>query len=266
MLRKFFYSLLIFSLFSGYTVAMEQQTEQANTHQTTLKRKHTEAASQDKLPPKKKVASLENNLETGEKEIITEDTPISASPERHKREVETILAMGKALTIDPELFKKSLREVVDTHSNETIRTYLSRFKGDYDDRDKDGKTALYIAVENDKEPSVNALATHGADANITDLEGFSPLHIAIKNNYPLIIQCLLGHAAAVNTRTSTNTTPLHAAVANKNLSAVKLLLDANADINAIDTDNKTPMTLVIESEDVHLLKLFGDKLIQGNNS
>lgn len=183
--------------------------------------------------------------------------------DRAQAERKTALYRYDLICYDRNIFKRSLIEIITNCPEDIIQKYIAvMHKDKSNDRDDQGRTAVYMATDTNRKSIVQLLAEHGADVNIPNNQGFSPLHLAItKSNIPLV-QCLLAHKALVNSPTSTGTTPLHTAVQSRNFELIRILLDANADMHAEDNNSNTPLSLVNNSEDLDLALIFGEKLSQ----
>ncbi len=85
--------------------------------------------------------------------------------------------------------------------------------------DKDGVTALHIAILNDDLLITRFLIANGANINAQTIHGFTPLHYAVSNN----------------------------AVSNKNLDIISVLMNNNADITIKNEFGFTPLQLAPSS-------------------
>ncbi|CAD6500059.1 BgTH12-04164 [Blumeria graminis f. sp. triticale] len=93
-----------------------------------------------------------------------------------------------------------------------------------------GKTALHLAVSNNRQDIVNLLLKYGAHINAKSDGGWTPLHNALeieseKRASAKILRMLISHGADPNAKLLNGMTPLHIAAQNGNILAVKYLLE-----------------------------------------
>lgn len=97
------------------------------------------------------------------------------------------------------------------------------------------------------------LQLHGVDVNAKDKEGKTALHIAVENNETKTVESLLSYGAAVNVRDNNNDTPLHLAIRNIDANAslipamMKLLLTQGASIKLENNSDQRPYTRIKNS-------------------
>jgi len=115
---------------------------------------------------------------------------------------------------------------------------------DVNAKDKAGQTALYVAVQQNKNTdSIKLLLDKGADINTKDKVGRTALHIAVQYKSIDSVKCLLDEGADINTKNMFGQTALHIAVEYKSVDIIKLLLGEGADINIQDEDGKTAVNM-----------------------
>ncbi|GAB1311956.1 hypothetical protein MFIFM68171_02166 [Madurella fahalii] len=146
---------------------------------------------------------------------------------------------------------------------------------DLDVQDRDGLTALHIAVMNLNMEAIRRLAKSGANCFLRDKKGMSPallaaelgfrvalkffiqmpqrdfgrtrdgaslLHLlAIWNDGPLVREFALSQKALLNAVDGQRRTPLHYAAMANNVSTMKQLLDLGTDVNLRDDNGKTAL-------------------------
>ena len=142
------------------------------------------------------------------------------------------------------------------HRHHKMVELLLEHRADVQATDKDGKSALYLAVESILSCGtsadlslVNLLLDHGADANTTTSSGSCPLLIACrKHKYHKIVKLLLEHGADVKATDKDGKSALYLAVESvpscgpsADLSAVNLLLDHGADANTTALSGQTAL-------------------------
>jgi len=218
------------------------------------------------------ISDEESDLENPDMDTQEELTHLTADISSHReekirlnKEKQTILTMCELVLADPDILHKSLIEVAASHPCEVVEKFIT-YKGTQilNEQDHEGKTALYGAVDLNKESIVKLLTERGASVNIADNQGLAPLHVAIKRSYLPIAGYLIAHQALLNQRTVTGETPLHIAINNRDLDAIQFLLDQDADLTILDSNLQTPLSLVIETKDLSLLKIFCEKFIKDN--
>ena len=117
---------------------------------------------------------------------------------------------------------------------------------------------LISAVSKVQLSKVKDLINRGADVNTKDKNGKTILHIAIENNYEDIVKFLIQNKADVNIKDNDGNTPLHLAVKNGNDFIVKLLLKAGAKKDIKNNEGKTPLDLAKEINNIEILKLLNE--------
>jgi len=105
---------------------------------------------------------------------------------------------------------------------------------------------LLNSVKKGELSKVRDLIKRGANVNIKDKDGKTPLHIAVENNYEDIVKVLIQNNADVNIKDNNGNTPLHIAIMNGNEFIIKELLKAKADKNIKNNEGKTPYDLAKE--------------------
>ncbi|KAJ8119223.1 hypothetical protein ONZ43_g3785 [Nemania bipapillata] len=122
-----------------------------------------------------------------------------------------------------------------------------------------GKTALWMACENDNEKMVEFLLDNNADPNITSAKNQSPLQVAVamrssdsnrkrQISRRRIIEMLLRRGADTNQRDNLGNTSLHTAALHGDLEVVKLLLhpDYKTEVNSPGRNDQTPIAAATE--------------------
>jgi uncharacterized protein len=106
--------------------------------------------------------------------------------------------------------------------------------------DRDGTTALSIAVAQGEAGVVGALLAAGADPNTADRNGATPMCSATEFGSPTIVNELLKAGADVNRPDEAGVTPLMCASAH-NQAVVGILLARGADANARTENGRTAL-------------------------
>lgn len=106
---------------------------------------------------------------------------------------------------------------------------------DIEHKNKQGETALFIALKNNEPQIIDYLLAQGANPNIIDHNGNSVLH-AIHSIE--LAKKLLAKDAKVNHRNQAGNTPLHTV---HSLALAKLFIDAGAKLNQQNKAGQTPL-------------------------
>lgn len=114
---------------------------------------------------------------------------------------------------------------------------------DIDYVDKNGYTALHMAVIGKKEAVIIHLLRKGANPNARDPDGATPLHYAIQVGSLHMVKLLIKYNVDVNAADDDGWTPLHIAIQSRNRDIAKLLLVNNADKTRKNTGGKTALDL-----------------------
>jgi ankyrin repeat protein len=125
-----------------------------------------------------------------------------------------------------------------------------------DAQDNLQRTALYMAVANEREAAALQLIAAGANANLSDRTGASPLHLAANLGLPIVASDLLSHGAEVDARTVRATTPLATAAYFGHLSVVRLLGEGAADINHADVDGVTALHCATQGKNPEVVRFL----------
>lgn len=123
--------------------------------------------------------------------------------------------------------------------------------------DKNGETALILAINKDHDEICIALIQSGkTDPNHANANGYTALHRSVSQGNPRITTALLTGPipADVNQANLGGSTPLHIAAAAGNLAMVELLInEGGADINAVDLAEDTPLHGAAESGHANII-------------
>src|SRR5581483_9589145 len=117
--------------------------------------------------------------------------------------------------------------------------------------DAKGLTPLMQAAEGsgylpNNAPVVALLLDKNPDVNAQDKDGRTALTLAIIEGKDDAARLLLAHKADVNHKANNGSTPLHTAISYGHLSEVRLLLDNGANAETADAQGTTPLMLASE--------------------
>ncbi|GHV86180.1 hypothetical protein AGMMS50230_17880 [Spirochaetia bacterium] len=160
--------------------------------------------------------------------------------------IETLLAGGAAVTNRNIEGKTALFLAVESKRTDLIPLLLQKH-ADIFAADNNGKTPLETALA-EKDPAVlNVLLTEET-VLLSDSTGNTPLHIAVKNKIETgTVEMILNKNAAVNARNKEGNTPLHIAVMVNHESAGSLLISRGADLFAPNARGENPFYLAFHS-------------------
>ena len=138
-------------------------------------------------------------------------------------------------------------------------------------RDRDGFTALILAVKEDNVQCVKELIkagadlNTGADVNIWEFFGYTPLMLAVRKDHKQCVNELIKAGADVNAGSHSRNTALNEAVVGRNPKYLDLLIKAGADVNQKNIIGDTPLHSAIKrNKSVECLKLLIDAGVDVN--
>jgi len=132
------------------------------------------------------------------------------------------------------------------------------------EQDKEGETALSIAIKNKNKPMIYNLLVCGADPSITNNKKENAVIKAAQTNDEDIMELILNIHDDVNSIDENHDTAIIIAVRNSNLNIVNKLLEKNADITIRDKESNTP--LMIAACNDNNLEIVDSLLKQKNNT
>jgi cytohesin len=129
-------------------------------------------------------------------------------------------------------------------------------------KDGSGDTLLHSALKRGNEEAFKGLIAKGADVNGPDKDGKTPLLVAIEEDKQSFISILL-QAGNINVdaKDSLGNTLLHSALKRGNEEAFKGLIAKGADVNGPDKDGKTPLLVAIKEDKQSFISI----LLQAGN-
>ena len=126
-------------------------------------------------------------------------------------------------------------------------------------RDIGGRTALMLAASRSKENhflSLQHLVAAGADLDLKDREGHSALVLALEHSSAEAVSLLLENGADVNTMNNSGVTPLMLSVKKYSTEAVALLLNKGADPNPKVKPDNSPLMLAVKHSTTKVVRLL----------
>ncbi|XP_014229216.1 ankyrin-3-like [Trichogramma pretiosum] len=129
-----------------------------------------------------------------------------------------------------------------------------------DAQDKEGKTALHLALENGRTNIAKWLLRKGADPTLANPEGSTALHLICKMNHPkalmnLILKKCLGkrQPLPLDAQNKEGKTALHLALEKGHREVVQLLLERGADPNLAHPEGLTALQLICKMDSSYAL-------------
>ena len=127
---------------------------------------------------------------------------------------------------------------------------------DVNKADVQGRSALWLAINNDHEHIMDELLMHDADINQADNNGTTPLMVASQAGYDSMVRKLIEQGAIINQADNTGLTPLIFASFWGYPEIVRFLLQNDADITAVDNTGKTALDHATDDETIALLQEY----------
>jgi len=151
--------------------------------------------------------------------------------------------------------KSALMIAIINNKLEKVQELL-KYDPDFDIQNEDGKTALMYAIEKNNIEIIKELLNHNPDLNIQETYGKTPLMKAIENNNIEIIKELLKHDPDLNIQDRYGTSALMYAIEKNNIEIVKELLNHNPkpDLNIQDKNGSTPLMYAIDESNIEIIK------------
>ena len=191
---------------------------------------------------------------------------ISKHGDIHAEDISSISPLSKALSLDSPLSYELLKILItkdnsnsrDSFGNTAIHLaceynasaekmqYLVSLTKDVDARNKNGDTALFIAVKKNRKALGEILLAKNADIFSTNNEHYSPLRIALEAGAER--QEWLINSEIVKAKDSVGNTALHYAAEWKLDNAIALLLEKGANPNAENTNGESALFNAIKSD------------------
>jgi ankyrin repeat protein len=166
------------------------------------------------------------------------------------------LDIAPDLKLELELQDSILLDVVCNRDQDAVQRLL-REGANLSTKDRDRKTLLHLAVENDHKPVVQLLLDLGADLEVASSNGDKPLYVAAESGYYALVNLLLQFRANVESLNSLELwSALYQAVKNGHISVAEILLKAGADIDFSIPTGHTPLFCAIKSGDLELVKIL----------
>jgi ankyrin repeat protein len=161
-------------------------------------------------------------------------------------------SLGTGLHVLAEL---GLRDIAER----MLTTFESDAKSWILERDFDGRTCLYVAVEHRYEAMVKLLLDRGADPNAYGGDFGYPINEAVYSKNERIVQLLIDNGALINRGARDPDDTLKLAFQEGSEKMVTLLLRAGADVSKTDTWKRTPLLMASEEGWYGLVSILLDR-------
>ena len=130
-----------------------------------------------------------------------------------------------------------------------------QLSGEYDNQinkfNKDGLTALHVAIKKSDITKIKELIEKGLYINIRAEYNYSPIEFACMNNKVAEAEILLENGVNIE-----NQDLLHIVCSLGNIEMVKLLIKYGCNVNEIDFDGRVPAHLAIKENHLECLKIL----------
>ena len=174
--------------------------------------------------------------------------------------------MENAFDISPfpvRWWRSLTRETAVSRYIETMK-FLIKQGADVNTQNRNGDTALILAVEGGNMTAIRLLIKKGADVNIQNEVGDTALILAVRRGNMTAVRLLIKKGADVNIQNEVGDTALMSAVRYRNMTAVRLLIKKGADVNIQAENGDSAYTLAKQREMRRLMELlepFTDKSV-----
>lgn len=146
---------------------------------------------------------------------------------------------------------------------------LLRVGAQPDQKDKEGQSALFAAIDAQSMETVELLTTAGADFSMRDKDGRAPLEWAIEKKCTLEFIMFLEQLSPHGAQKDAPTTALHAAALHDRADVITPLVARGHALNARDEDGNTPLMLAARAKSLHALNTLldsgADPLVRNND-
>ncbi|MDR0403047.1 MAG: ankyrin repeat domain-containing protein [Treponema sp.] len=168
--------------------------------------------------------------------------------EQHRAAVSLLLNRGANPNLRDEHGEIPLQVVITLHRDYEIVEDLLLGGSEVSNRNIDGKTALYMAVEEDSVALIPLLLAWNSDVFAADNTGLTPIEKAIQEERPALDELIT--TETVQKSDSAGNTILHIAVRNRADQAITTkILDRNAVVNARNKEGNTALHIAVINND-----------------
>lgn len=126
------------------------------------------------------------------------------------------------------------------------------------DKNYDGITAMFVAVESGNIETVSTLLNYGAKVNVRDAEKRTPLMRLDGDATPELVKLLMNYGAKINAIDKEGNNVLHHVAFSVNAEVLHALIVEGAEIDAQNEDGQTPLMIAAEYENLDCVKALLD--------
>lgn len=142
----------------------------------------------------------------------------------------------------------------DSIINPSLREMREKFINSYDE---DGKTPLFLAIENNFTTLVKVLVLlTDINPNKANIDGTIPIFAVINLGQIEIVKFLIEMEINIELKDSDGCTILHRVVEEEQIEIIHILLDRNVEINSLDADGNTPLHLAGKIKNKEIISLL----------
>ncbi|XP_057297065.1 trichohyalin-like isoform X2 [Hydractinia symbiolongicarpus] len=139
--------------------------------------------------------------------------------------------------------KRSALHLACAKGFEEVVDFLASHGVNVNAKDSEGKTPLSKACESNSTKCVEILLRNGAESNVFDVNHVSPIHVAAAlGNVDIGIQ-LADHDAKLDTKDQNQITPLHLCCGLGNKDFVDFLISEYVGLDCLDSQKRTPLMM-----------------------
>eukprot|EP01124_Arcella_intermedia_P010748 TRINITY_DN17283_c0_g1_i1.p1 TRINITY_DN17283_c0_g1~~TRINITY_DN17283_c0_g1_i1.p1 ORF type:complete len:911 (-),score=204.54 TRINITY_DN17283_c0_g1_i1:24-2756(-) len=181
--------------------------------------------------------------------------PLLLVIEKGHLEVLKILVQG--IDVNGYINGQSLLHYASKTKHSKLIQFLIEAKCNVDlPKEKNLKTALFLACKKGKEKNAKLLITNKANMETTIEDGTNPLFIAVTNRHTEVVKCLLLQSAKIDVQNKQSLSPLHIACSYGNDTIADVLVKNKADLNIKTEDGITPLMMASQAGSVVMVRLL----------
>lgn len=170
-------------------------------------------------------------------------------------EIPKLIKRGAKLNATDRNGASAIFFAVSNNRTEAVKMLIF-YKAELNRTSSAGETPLLVAVKNEYEEITELLLRNGADVNFSDQYDATAIHYSSIYGYLRETDLLLYYNAGKNSKTIEGTTPLFAAVWAGNADVTDLLVQNGADIEISDNEGFTPFMMAALNGDTLIMELL----------
>lgn len=203
--------------------------------------------------------SLVKYLASKGADIHTQDnnknSPISLALVSSRQMLEALVNKSNVMTQDSEGNTPLHKAIENDIALDKIQ-YIVSLMDDVNSRNRDGNSALYLAVLKNREKVGEILLAKDADIFSTNTKNSSPLKLALKHSGS--VQDWLITSKTIKSTDGSGNTVLHYAAEWQFSDAITSLLVKGADINAKNANGETPLFSATKTDNPEIIRMIVD--------